>query len=87
MTRHQRRKAAKLRASEKLASLVVAAIADRNAKIVAANLANPVRPERSGKLGNRSVYTGVDSHRGYVCRAGGQMGRQRALALKAKGSY
>lgn len=88
MTRHQRRKLAVKRNAEKLERLATAAIADRNAKIVAANLSSPVRPERSERgLGNRSVYMGADSHRGYVCKAGGSMPRGRAMALKAKGSY
>lgn len=87
MTRHQRRKAVAKRNADKLERLATAAIAERNAKIVSANLSSPVRPERSGTLGNRSVYQGSDSHRGYVCKAGGSMPRSRAMALKAKGSY
>jgi hypothetical protein len=88
MTRHQRRKLAAARNADKLARLACAAIAERNAAIVNANLSSPVRPERSPKgMGNRSVYAGSDSHRGYVCKAGGAMPRNRAMALKAKGSY
>lgn len=88
MTRHQRRKLAAVRSAEKTERLASAALAHRNAAIVSANMSNPVRPERSAKgMGNRSVYTGADSHRGYVCKAGGSMERRRAMALKSQGKW
>lgn len=60
MTRHQRRKAAKLRAFEKAVRLAKADRASQVQAVVEKNLSNPHRPARSPKgLGNRSVYDGA----------------------------
>lgn len=85
--RHQRRKRALAKQAERTERLALAAIADRNAKIVRDNMSSPVRPSGSGKMGNRSVYQPSVSHHGHVCRAGGAMEARRALALKAKGNF
>lgn len=85
-TRNQRRKAAKARNLERTEAIVAANAAYERALIVKRNLANP--PERNyyptvSCIGDMKAQ----SHRAYVCRAGGGMDRRRALALKAQGKW
>lgn len=85
-TRNERRKRAKARNLERSERIAKAARAYEVAKIVRDNLSRPVE---------RSYYPTVScignmegqSHRAYVCKAGGGMDRRRALALKAQGKW
>ena len=56
MTRHQRRKAAAIRANDKLERLANAARYERNAAIVASNLSCPVRSPLTPKGLIGSIY-------------------------------
>lgn len=88
MTRNERRKSAKQRLELKSARIAKAELArlnNGNRAIVKANLASPIVVETH----IRSCLANLadQSHRGYVCRAGGGMDRRRAMALKARGSW
>jgi hypothetical protein len=92
-SRHQRRKKAALKKQAIQKAKVQSLVADGIKAIVKANLAKPITQEE--RLAQRA-WAGIggtlsklqsSSHRGYVCRASGNMGRRSALALKAKGSY
>lgn len=85
-TRNQRRKAAKAKNLARTEAIIAANAAYERALIVKRNLANP--PERNyypavSCIGDMKAQ----SHRAYVCRAGGGMDRRRALALKAQGKW
>lgn len=62
MTRHQRRKLARGRKDAKAAILNSRALAILASERTKANLSNPHHAKRSGKLGNRAVYSGSTSH-------------------------
>lgn len=85
-SRHARRKAAKAANRERTERIAKAARSHQIAAIVKANLSAPI--ERNfyptvSCIGNMAGQ----SHRAYVCRAGGGMERRRALALKAQGKW
>lgn len=85
MTRNERRKAAKSRLAakqERFLGRVEAQRLENVREIVKSNLNSP-KPERSHL---HSCLAGMQgqSHRPYICRAGGQMVRQRAMALALK---
>lgn len=100
MTRNERRKAAKKRLEakqERFLGRVEAQRLENVREIVKSNLNSPI--ERSGLsldktgalsggygYGLRSCLSGMkeQSHRPYICRAGGQMNRSRAMALALK---
>jgi hypothetical protein len=85
-SRNERRKRAKAANAERSERIANAAKAYERALIVKRNLSNP--PERNfyppvSCIGNMKAQ----SHRAYICRAGGGMERKRALALKAQGKW
>lgn len=85
MTRNERRKATKLRLAakqERFLGRVSAQRLENVREIVKSNLASPIVRDFPIK----SCLQGMSgmSHRGYVCRAGGQMVRSRAMALATK---
>ena len=85
-TRNERRKRAKAANAARTERIAKAALAYERDLIVKRNLANP--PERSyypkvSCIGNMEGQ----SHRVYLCRAGGAMERRRALALKLQGKW
>lgn len=89
ISRNARRKLARERKAAKLARLAKAEIGRRQQEvkdIVSSNLASP-KPDNRGNI--RSCLSDIQSqsHRGYVCRAGGQMEARRASALKAQGKW
>lgn len=84
--RHSRRKAAKAANVERTEQIIAANAAYERALIVKRNLST--QPERNfypavSCIGNMAGQ----SHRAYICRASGGMGRQRAMALKAQGKW
>lgn len=88
LSRNARRGIAKQRQiekSERIAKASVAARLDEVRRIVDANQRAPQERNYYPSC-NIGRFAGM-SHRGYVCRASGGMGRQRALALKAQGKY
>lgn len=62
MTRHQRRKLARSRKDAKAAILNSRAISLLQREKAKRNLETSPKARRSGKLGNRAVYTGSTSH-------------------------
>jgi len=85
MTRNERRKAAKSRLAakqERFLGRVEAQRLETNRAIVKSNLNSP-KPERS-TLHSCLSSMAEQSHRAYICRAGGQMVRSRAMALALK---
>lgn len=89
MTRNERRKAAKARLNAKLERIAKAELgrqADERRAIVKRNLASPIERNYYPARSCIAEMQGA-SHRAYICRASGGMPRQRALALKAKGSW
>lgn len=85
-SRNERRKRAKRANVERSERIANAAKAYERDLIVKRNLSNP--PERSyyptvSCIGNMAGQ----SHRAYICRAGGAMERRRALALKLQGKW
>ncbi len=85
MSRHQRRKAAKERNTLKSEGIAKASLAYDKAEIVRRNMGSPM--ERNYYPQSSMSDMAGQSHRGYICRASGGMGRQRALALKAQGKW
>ncbi len=85
-SRNERRKRSKAANAERTANIVAANAAYERALIVKRNLSSPIErnyyPPKSCLADMAS-----QSHRGYVCRAGGAMDRRRALALKAQGKW
>jgi hypothetical protein len=68
LSRNERRKIKAAKEAARLNNLAKLAISARNREQVRDNLSYPVRPERSGCLGNRSVYQGATATHGYVGR-------------------
>ena len=82
MTRHQRRKAKAQRDAIKQGNLIVAAIADRNAKIIARNvgqLRNGVKFETSGALAPRAYkFEGASSE---AARVGSNIAASKEVSM------
>ncbi len=85
MTRHQRRKAAKIASLDKSERIAIASKAYDKANLVNNNLSSPI--ERNYYPQSSMAGMMEQSHRGYICRASGGMGRGRAMALKAQGKW
>lgn len=89
MTRNERRKAAKARLKakqERFEARIEAQRLENVRTIVQRNLRSPIERNFYPKTSCIADMAG-NSHRAYICRASGGMPRQRALALKAKGSW
>lgn len=85
MTRHQRRKAKVVRDATKLTNLISAAIAERNASIIARNvgqLRNGVRFETSGALAPKAYkYDGASSE---AARVGTNIAGTKEVSMNDK---
>ncbi len=89
ISRNARRKLKRQREAAKLERLAKAELARRQDEvrdIVRRNLSGP-KPSNVGNIRSCMSDLASQSHRGYVCRAGGQMPKQRAMALKAQGKW